>query len=155
MEIERKWLIPSPPADLKSFPHRKIEQAYLCTDPVVRVRQKGNDYILTIKGRGMLAREEHELPLTAEAYGHLLAKADGRIITKTRYNIPLICEGKELLIELDHFERPHRGLYLAEIEFSSVEEALAFTAPDWFGEDVTDDPAYHNSYMSQLPPEEA
>ena len=38
--------------------------------------------------------------------------------------------------------------------FGSVEEALAFTAPDWFGEDVTEDPAYHNSYMSQLPPEE-
>ena len=102
----------------------------------------------------MLAREEHELPLTEEAYLHLLAKADGRIITKTRYNIPLTWEGKEYLIELDHFERPHRGLYLAEIEFASVEEALSFTAPDWFGEDVTGDPTYHNSVMSQLPPEE-
>ena len=154
MEIERKWLIPSPPADLAAYPSKKIEQAYLCTDPVVRVRRKGNDYILTVKGRGMLAREEHELPLTEEAYLHLLAKADGRIITKTRYHIPLSSGDKQLLIELDHFARPHAGLYLAEIEFASVEEALAFQAPDWFGEDVTEDPAYHNSVMSQLPEEE-
>ena len=29
----------------------------------------------------------------------------------------------------------------------TVEEADAFTAPDWFGEDVTNDRRYHNSEM--------
>lgn len=30
----------------------------------------------------MMTREEYNLPLTAESYEHLLAKADGNIITK-------------------------------------------------------------------------
>jgi CYTH domain-containing protein len=38
---------------------------------------------------------------------------------------------------------------LVEVEFASVDEANAFIAPDWFGEDVTEDGRYHNSYMSR------
>ncbi len=41
------------------------------------------------------------------------------------------------------------GITLAEVEFTSVEEANAFLAPDWFGEDVTYDSRYHNSEMSK------
>jgi CYTH domain-containing protein len=37
---------------------------------------------------------------------------------------------------------------MAEVEFSSVELAEAFIAPDWFDEDVTNNVEYHNSYMS-------
>lgn len=76
------------PDNLTSYKARKIEQAYLCTDPVVRVRRDNDDYYLTYKSKGMIVREEYNLPLTKEAYGHLLAKADGIIITKTRYEIP-------------------------------------------------------------------
>ena len=88
MEIERKFLIKKLPDNLTSYKARKIEQAYLCTDPVVRVRCDNDDYYLTYKSKGMIVREEYNLPLTKEAYGHLLAKADGNIITKTRYEIP-------------------------------------------------------------------
>ena len=56
---------------------------------------------------------------------------------------------KDLLIELDVFEGKFEGLYLAEVEFSSEEDADAFAPPDWFGEDVTLDGTYHNSRMSQ------
>ena len=41
------------------------------------------------------------------------------------------------MIELDVFDAPYETLYLAEVEFSSVNEANSFVAPDWFGEDVT------------------
>ena len=47
------------------------------------------------------------------------------------------------------FEPPFRGLVLAEVEFSSEEEANAFTPPEWFGEDVTFSSAYHNSTLSR------
>ena len=47
MEIERKYLISSVPFDLSSYPCRKIEQGYLSTAPVVRIRRDNNDYILT------------------------------------------------------------------------------------------------------------
>ena len=51
--------------------------------------------------------------------------------------------------ELDIFEEDLKGLVIVEVEFDSVEEANAFSAPDWFGEDVTNSGKYHNSYLSQ------
>ena len=39
MEIERKFLIKdlhSLPFSIEAYPHRELEQAYLCTGPVVR-----------------------------------------------------------------------------------------------------------------------
>lgn len=148
MEIERKFLIKKLPDNLTSYKARKIEQAYLCTDPVVRVRRDNDDYYLTYKSKGMLVREEYNLPLTKEAYGHLLAKADGNIITKTRYEIP---EKDNLTIELDVFEGKFDGLLLAEVEFASEEEALCYIPPEWFGEDVSNSTKYHNSTLSRLP----
>ena len=148
MEIERKFLIKKLPDNLTSYKARKIEQAYLCTDPVVRVRRDNDDYYLTYKSKGMIVREDYNLPLTKEAYGHLLAKADGNIITKTRYEIP---EKDNLTIELDVFEGKFDGLLLAEVEFASEEEALGYIPPEWFGEDVSNSTKYHNSTLSRLP----
>lgn len=148
MEIERKFLIKKLPDNLTSYKARKIEQAYLCTDPVVRVRRDNDEYYLTYKSKGMIVREEYNLPLTKEAYGHLLAKADGNIITKTRYEIP---EKDNLTIELDVFEGKFDGLLLAEVEFASEEEALGYIPPEWFGEDVSNSTKYHNSTLSRLP----
>ena len=147
MEIERKFLIKNIPENLDSFAFHLIEQGYLCTDPVVRVRRQDDDYFLTYKGKGLLAREEYNLPLTQSGYEHLIKKADGNIIKKKRYLIPI--EDTDLTIELDIFDKPFAPLIMAEVEFSSVEDANAFIAPDWFGEDVTNDPAYHNSNMSK------
>lgn len=148
MEIERKFLIKQIPKDCTSFPCRQIEQAYLNTDPVVRVRRDNEDYYLTYKGKGLLSREEYNLPLNKEAYEHLLSKADGIILTKKRYMIP-VPGNKHLTIELDVFEGHYNGLILAEVEFSTEEEAKAFNPPSWFGEDVTFSGEYHNSRLSK------
>ena len=83
IEIERKFTLKSLPADLETYPCQTIEQAYLNIAPVVRVRQSGDKYTLTYKGAGMMAHEEYNLPLDKTSYQHLLAKADGNIITKT------------------------------------------------------------------------
>ena len=144
-EIERKYLIHTIPSDLKEYAFHDIEQGYLCTEPVVRIRKQDDTYYLTYKSKGLMVREEYNLPLTAEAYVHLREKADGKLITKRRYLIPF---GK-YTIELDLFSSPRPDLMLAEVEFSSEEEALAFKAPDWFGEDVTSSSEYHNSTLSQ------
>ena len=149
MEIERKYLIEKEqlPADLASYPFHKIDQGYLCTSPVVRIRRQDDDFILTYKGSGMMAREEYNLPLTKESYEHLLPKADGIVITKKRYVLPLGTEN--LKAELDIFEGRHEGLRIVEVEFESEEQANRFTPPAWFGEDVTFDGRYHNSHLSQ------
>ena len=38
MEIEKKYLIHKLPENLETYPRKKIQQAYLCTNPVVRIR---------------------------------------------------------------------------------------------------------------------
>ena len=147
MEIERKFLVRALPDNLSEYPCRQIEQAYLCTGPVVRIRHLDNEYILTYKSGGMMARQEVELPLTKEAYEHLREKADGTIITKKRYVIP---HTDRLTIELDLFEGMLTDFIMAEVEFSSVEEANAFTPPEWFGKDVTFLSDFHNSHLSSM-----
>ena len=145
MEIERKYLIEQPPKDYNTYPSSHLQQGYLSTSPVVRVRKEDETYYLTYKGKGLLVREEYNLPLTQEAYEHLLQKADGRILEKRRYRIPL---SDHLVIELDVFEGDYEGLILAEVEFPSVEEAEHFTPPAWFGRDVTFSGEYQNSRLA-------
>ena len=146
MEIERKYLVKTLPDHLDQYESKKIAQGYLCTEPVVRIRRSNNDYYLTYKGDGLMVREEYNLPLTSEAYEHLKPKADGILITKDRYVIP---EKDGLFIELDVFHGKYEGVLLAEVEFPTEEAANAYTAPEWFGEDVTYSTKYHNSTMSQ------
>lgn len=145
MEIERKYLVSHCPLSLDRYPCHHIQQAYLCTEPVVRIRRQDDEYILTYKSKGQMVREEYNLPLTEAAYTHLLEKADGIVLSKTRYVIPL---QDELNIELDIFDAPYETLCLAEVEFPSVEMAESFQPPQWFGEEVTFSGRYHNSYLS-------
>lgn len=146
MEIERKYLVRKLPENLEQYNKKKIAQGYLCTEPVVRIRRSNDDYYMTYKGDGLMVREEFNLPLTQEAYEHLRPKIDGLLIAKTRYLIPL---DNKLTAELDVFEEDLNGLVIVEVEFNTIEEANAFHAPDWFGEDVTNSGKYHNSYLSQ------
>lgn len=161
MEIERKFTLKSLPDNLEQYPFHSIEQGYLSTHPVVRVRKEDDEYYLTYKGGGMMAREEYNLPLTEESYYHLRQKADGNIISKKRYLIPLRDPGfKEgfpvppkgytLTIELDVFDPPFAPLVIAEVEFGSKEAANSFVPPEWFDKEVTYDKEYHNSYMSLM-----
>ena len=146
MEIERKFLVKELPENMDSYEQKHIAQGYMCTNPVVRIRRSNDDYFLTYKGRGKMVREEHEFPLTAEAFEHMLPKIDGILIDKVRYLIPLE-DGHTA--ELDIFQGVLAPLRLVEVEFASVEEAEAFVAPHWFGDDVTNSKEYHNSNLSQ------
>lgn len=149
MEIERKFLpdLNSLPFKPEDYPCRKIEQGYLCTSPVVRIRRDNKSFFLTYKSKGLMVREEYNLPLTQEAYEHLKPKIDGRLIQKKRYVIPL--DGG-LALELDIFEDSLAPLVIAEIEFPDEESANSFVVPAWLGEDVTMSPLYHNSTLSKI-----
>lgn len=146
VEIEKKYKIETLPDHLEQYRCRQIEQGYLCTEPVIRIRKDDEKYELTYKSRGKMMREEHTLPLTKESYEHLKEKVDGRVICKKRYLIPLT---DILTIELDVFEGDLAPLVIAEVEFPDLETANSFTPPDWFGEDVTFSGKYHNSNLSK------
>lgn len=152
VEIERKWLIKNVPEDIGKYECLNIEQAYLSASPTVRVRKENGDYYLTYKNISKnvkdptMGRTEYNLPLDKESYEHLREKRDGILISKKRYLIPL---KKGLKIELDVFDPPYEGLVVAEVEFESEEDAVRFTPPEWFGEDVTKDPKYKNAVMAK------
>lgn len=175
VEIERKWLLDKLPDETEQFPHREIVQGYLCTDPVIRVRQDGDDYYLTYKGRGKISREEYNLPLNASAFEKLCCKCDGTLIEKTRYRIPIDAKGNilseasqkglaaascddiaaagvnlyaQLTAEVDVFKGKYAGLIYAEVEFTNEASAEAFTKPDWFGEEVTYKSGYSNAELA-------
>lgn len=154
MEIERKFLIKKEklPGNLPAYPHDSLEQAYIITNPVLRIRKKNDSYILTYKGTGLMKREEAEFPLTRKAYEKLLTKTEGNVITKTRYNIP---EKDNLVIELDIFHKLFEGLFLAEVEFPDEQSALSYEPPVWFERDVTNEITFHNSSLSSMSEEAA
>lgn len=151
MEIERKFLIAVLPAQLSEYPRDEIEQGYLNTAPVLRIRKKNTSYIFTYKSSGLMTREEIEVPLTEDAYRHLIPKCDGNVITKTRYRIP---EPQGYTVELDVFHGSLEGLLLAEVEFPSEEAASGFQPLEWFACEVTQESTFHNSYMSSAAPED-
>ena len=146
IEIERKFLVKEIPDKLDTFERIDMTQGYLNTNPVVRIRKENDDYVLTYKGSGLLSRSEYNLLLDEESFNHLIKKCDGIIISKSRYKIPL---KNNLIAELDIFKGDLDSLKLVEVEFNSVEEADNFIPPEWFGEDVTTDSRYHNSYISK------
>ena len=157
MEIEKKYRLLRFPEELEQYPCRVIEQAYLCANPTVRIRRSDDQYILTIKdkqgvkelraeGAGLINREI-EIPLSKEAYEHLKTKQDGYLIEKRRYLIPL---PDGLTAELDVFGGRLTGLCFAEVEFPDIETAQSFQPPDWLGQEVSTDPRYRNTALSEL-----
>lgn len=144
MEIEKKYTVKELP-DLSQYAYHRIEQAYLNRDPVMRIRREDDNYYFTYKGRGLMVREEYNLPLNAESFDNLLPKAEGKVIIKNRYLIPY----DKYTIELDVFKGDLAPLIIAEVEFDSEDEAVNFAPPEWFDQDVTEDPRYHNSNLSK------
>lgn len=153
MEIEKKFQIKELP-DLSGYQKREIEQGYLCTDPVVRIRKSDDRYILTYKSNmgiepsGIVAQvnQEIEVPLNEKSYRHLREKVDHHLIRKSRYLIPLE-DGHTG--ELDVFHGLLEGLVFIEVEFENEEAASTFRPPAWFGDNVSKDKRYTNSFLSK------
>lgn len=147
MEIERKFLVVGEgwknPQKAK-----KISQGYISKDDakVVRVRQKGDKYFLTIKAdRGEISRLEFEYEIPAEDCNIMLEQLCGDAISKTRYTVDV---GQHTW-EIDEFHGANEGLIMAEIELASPDQP--FEKPDWAGPEVSHDKRFFNSYISEHP----
>jgi len=146
MEIERKFLLAGGAFPLEGFKFDRIRQGYLSTSPVIRIRQKSNEFWLTVKGPGSIAREEFELPLSQNEFACLARKLETGFLDKTRYYIPLQTGHTA---ELDVYEGELFGLATVEVEFESLAEAEQFVPPDWFGKDISNIDSYKNSSLAQ------
>jgi CYTH domain-containing protein len=139
LEIERKFLIPAPPADLGRHPASEIRQGYLAIGDdgfEVRVRRRDDDAMLTVKQGTGRTRLEEEIALAPDAFERLWPLTDGRRVEKVRHFIPA---GADLTIELDVYGGDLDGLVTAEIEFPTEADAEAFEPPGWMGPEVTED----------------
>lgn len=144
-EIERKFLTKEIPFALSEFPMHQISQSYLHLSPTIRIRQMDTQFFLTIKGKGLLSREEFELEISQEEYRELQKKAETPAVEKKRYFIPV---EEELIAEVDIYEGVLTGLMTTEVEFSTEEKAKNFVPPHWFGKDVTADKRYKNTSLA-------
>ena len=143
MEIERKFLVGELP-QLDGYRHSEIVQGYVSFSPEIRVRRLDNKYYRTEKGEGMIAREENEWEIDEEVAEKMFKEVKTNLIEKTRYYIPY----NKYVIELDIYKGIFKGLIVAEVEFESMEEAQAFTPPDWFIEDISEKREYRNKILA-------
>lgn len=143
MEIERKFLVGELP-QLDGYLHSEIVQGYVSFSPEIRVRQLDDKYYRTEKGEGMIIREENEWEIDKEAAEKMFKEVKTNLIEKTRYYIPY----NKYVIELDIYKGVFKGLIVAEVEFESMEEAQAFTPPDWFIEDISEKREYRNKILA-------
>ena len=150
IEIERKFLVKTEGFKENSFVKNEISQGYLNSNPerTVRVRIKGNQGFLTIKGKGNetgLSRLEWENEIPVDEAKQLLPLCESGVISKTRYEVKF---GNHIY-EVDEFFGENEGLVIAEIELQSEDEA--FEKPDWLGKEVTNIKKYYNSHLSKNP----
>ncbi len=171
IEIEKKFMVKCLPEELNKYTFHMIEQAYLNVHPAIRVRREDDIYYMTYKGahsqnEGEIGQVEYNMPLDKESYERLSSKAEGNVIKKKRYLIPLnddayttdyLADHKELKrkieelevkIELDVFEDMFDGRVIAEVEFPDEESAKMYRPASWFEREVTGDPKYSNASMS-------
>ena len=148
IEIERKFLIKEKPFSIAKR-SLKINQGYIINEKskVIRVREKGDDYFLTIKGNNIgISRLEYDFPISKEDAKELIFHfCKTTLIEKTRHYI----EHKGHTWEVDEFHGKNTGLIVAEIELESEDEK--FEIPDWVGEEVTQDDRYYNMNLAIHP----
>lgn len=145
-EIERKFLIDAFP-DLPLLEEAEVFQGYLSVEPVVRIRKKSakgcNGYVLCFKGKGRLCRKEIELGLSEETFNEL-AELLGMPMVRKEYRVYALEDGRRLECSWVDRGEPTAFLY-AEVEFPTVEEALAFQPPAFLSHEVTEDSSYSMS----------
>jgi len=147
-EIERKFLVKCLPLGWKRHVSSPIVQGYFpmaTTEIEIRVRRKGSQHFITIKGGHGRSRLEEEIEIPESKFRALWPLTRTARISKRRYKIP--CDGHT--IEIDIFQGPHRGLVTADIEFDSVPESRAFEPPEWLGREITGCREYANAMLAR------
>ena len=147
-EIERKYLV-RPQLWQPCGEGVEIRQGYLSSQKLrtVRVRTKGTEAFLTVKGPtcGITRAEfEYSIPF-ADACSMLQELCEQPLIEKRRY----LEEYAGHTWEIDCFFGENDGLIVAEVELQNAAEPLQL--PAWAGAEVSDDPRYFNSNLIWRP----
>ena len=146
IEIERKFLVLNDSYKREALGHSHIQQGYICSNEgrAVRVRIRDDRAYLTIKGptpEGGLSCYEFEKEITLEEGRQLMRLCEPGIIDKVRW----LVKSGEHTFEIDEFFGDNKGLVMAEVELSTVDDDVLI--PAFIGKEVTGDPRYFNSHL--------
>lgn len=149
-EIERKFLLDDMPAVADDHEPTVIRQGYLAGDGQVevRVRARGDDRLLTVKGGHGEVRTEVTVALSSEQFDALWPLTGAHRVCKRRFVVP----GDGVEYEIDVFDDDLAGLMIVEVEFDSIDASRHFTPPPWCGPEVTDDERYRNAALARRGP---
>jgi CYTH domain-containing protein len=148
LEIERKFLVRKPPQGWRKKNASNVVQGYFSMadkNVEIRLRRKGNEHFLTVKGGHGNRRLEEEIKISPAQFRSLWPLTRAAQIAKRRYKIP--CDGRTL--EMDVYQGPHRGLVTADIEFDSLQESRSFRPPAWLGTEITGQRRYANQILAR------
>ena len=148
IEIEKKFLINHIPFEQVKYAH-KIKQGYIVSDKdkVIRIREKDDEYFITIKGNKIgLSRFEFEYKIPKSDANELFDNfCKIGSISKTRHYV----DYNGHTWEVDEFHGENNGLVVAEIELESEDEQ--FEIPNWVIKEVTADARYYNMNLATHP----
>jgi CYTH domain-containing protein len=139
VERERRFLLAGPPPASAVTAHRRITDRYL---PGTRLRLRRVDYPagqaceFKFTQKVPASRPGHVQGLITNTYlsaaeYDLLASLPAGVLSKTRLSVPPL--------SIDLFDPPLDGLVLADVEFTTDEEARSFPPPPLAIAEVTDD----------------
>ncbi|MNI06936.1 CYTH domain protein [compost metagenome] len=153
-EIEKKYLLPEYPTQalenesITQISKTYIYQTYLAysEDQEVRVRQLVDDHGVsqfthTFKSGHGLVRQEIEYEISEAIYKQLLANTSFRPLEKIRTTV----QHNDLQYEIDEYKQVN--LTVVEVEFTDLDQANRFTAPDWFGRELGKEEEFRNKSM--------
>jgi len=156
LEVERKFLLGAYPDDRIAGGSLAVEKVYLIDQTYLalsdgeelRVRRLKDaltgeaEYVLTYKSGFGLVRQEVEQPISGKLYEELMSKVRLTPLIKER-TIARTAEG--ITVEIDRYSQ--FSLIVVEVEFASEEEAIRFSPPDWFGEEISSSKLYSNKQL--------
>jgi adenylate cyclase len=148
-EIERKFLVADDSWRVPGVSATPIRQGYMALGPptAVRVRIAGETATLNVKTATLdIRRHEFEYAIPVHDAEEIMATCcAGDVVEKTRFAVPFA----GAVWEVDVFAGLNEGLVVAEIELNHEDQP--FDVPPWAGAEVSHDPRYLNTHLSQHP----
>ncbi len=149
-EIERKYLLKDSILSLLdeySLPKHKIIQFYTTIKPNkgIRYRQMDDDYYKTIKyGKGA-SRDEEEIKISQKKFQKKFKSRIKEPIRKNRYIFHF--EDKEYAIDV--FKKDFKGIYILEVEFTTMEDFKEFKLPPILKMHIIKDVSFDESFKNK------
>lgn len=166
-EIERIWILKEmPPAEL-IYSFRTHIISYILNNKFGEMRlvekfmEGGPKYLLTVKSRGTLSRDEWEEKIPSWVFDFLVKetkyslKKTRHFVMHEKYNLEVDLYLDRYIIDQDfgnYFDRTIADKIKMECEFKSEDEAKQFVLPEWAKDavEVTYDARYKNSMIAKL-----